>query len=387
MHTTQKHKLRALCCTAAAMVFCLIGQVPVSAEAPEISANAYVLIDAQTGQIVCGGHETEKRPMASTTKIMTTLLTLESGGLDDPFVVDSEAIHVEGSSMGLREGDVVTKRALCVGMLLPSGNDAANAAAVAVGGDIPHFLEMMNARAAQIGMTRSCFASPSGLDAEGHGASAYDMALLAREALKNDDFAEICAKKSMTVAYGNPPYLRTLYNTNKLLEMDATVIGVKTGFTDEAGRCLVSAAERDGRTLICVTLFDRNDWVDHEALYDYGFAGAEDYAVPLPEPVQIDVEGGTEQSVQGYLPEQLSLTAWYGMPPETTVTVTAPPFLLAPIEKGAQIGQVIYRSGGREIARLPLCAAQAVETVPDDTEENILIRIKSWFTGRFAYNK
>lgn len=379
--------LHAVCCAAAALGFCFTAHMKVSADAPEISANAYVLVDAQTGQILCGTNETEKRPMASTTKIMTTLLTLESGGLDDPFVVDSAAIHVEGSSMGLQEGDVVTKRALCVGMLLPSGNDAANAAAVAVGGDIPHFLEMMNARAAQIGMTRSCFASPSGLDAEGHGASAYDMALLTREALKNDDFAEICAMESMTVAYGNPPYLRTLYNTNKLLAMDESVIGVKTGFTDAAGRCLVSAAERGGRTLICVTLFDRNDWADHEALFDYGFAGAADYAAPLPDPVEIAVEGGTAQSVQGYVQEPLMLTAWYGMPPEITVTVTAPPFLLAPIEKGAQVGEVIYRSRGREIARLPLCAAQAVEAPQPEQRENILTRIKSWFTGLFADNK
>ena len=159
--------------------------------------------------------------------------------------------------MGLQEGDTVTKRALCAGMLLPSGNDAANAAAVAVAGEQSAFLDMMNRRAAELGMTHTCFASPSGLDAEGHGASAHDMALLARAALRNDDFAEICKKQQMRVCFGDPPYLRTLTNTNKLLAMDDTVIGVKTGFTDAAGRCLVSAAERDGRRLICVTLFDR----------------------------------------------------------------------------------------------------------------------------------
>ena len=343
-----------------------------AADAPEISAKGCVLMDAQTGYILFEQNAQEKLPMASTTKIMTTLLTLESGDLDTPFIVDSEAIRVEGSSMGLQQGDTVTKRALCVGMLLPSGNDGANAAAVRVGGSIPAFLEMMNARAKANGMTRTFFASPSGLDAEGHGASACDMALLAREALKNPDFAEICRQQSMTVSYGNPPYLRTLTNTNKLLSMDDTVIGVKTGFTDAAGRCLVSACRRQARTLICVTLNDRNDWADHSALYDYGFAGASDYEVPLPEQVCVQVEGGDVQEVRGYIREPPKLTAWYGVPPEYTVTAEIPPFLLAPVERGAEIGALIWRNGSVEIARTPLHAAKSVQ-VPDDTVQD------SWF--------
>lgn len=299
--------------------------------------------------------------MASTTKIMTVLLTLESGNLDDAFVVDSEAIHVEGSSMGLQEGDVVTKRALCVGMLLPSGNDAANAAAVAVGGDIPTFLQMMNARAAKIGMTHSFFASPSGLDAEGHGASAYDMALLAREALQNSDFAAICRQSAMTVSFGNPPYSRTLFNTNKLLKMDDSIIGVKTGFTDAAGRCLVSACERDGRRLICVTLFDRNDWNDHLSLYDYGFAGAEETVIKLPQELCIPVEGSAEAvSVRVYAREPLQLTAWYGLAAETEQRILLPPFRMAPLQKGETVGTLVYTVCGREIARLPLLTAEEV---------------------------
>ena len=296
--------------------------------------------------------------MASTTKIMTVLLTLESGGLDDKFVVDSDAIHVEGSSMGLREGDIVTKRALCAGMLLPSGNDAANAAAVAVAGSIPAFLKQMNARAEAIGMTRSYFASPSGLDAEGHGASAQDMALLAREALKNPEFTAICGQQSMTVTFGNPPIARTLTNTNKLLRMDSSVIGVKTGFTDAAGRCLVSAATRNGRTLICVTLFDRDDWNDHEKLYDYGFSLAQDYPVSLPQTLTVAAEGGDTLTVPVYAKTPLTLTAWRGVPPVLYVTVLLPPFLTAPVPKGSPVGMLIYRSDAAEIARLPLYTAK-----------------------------
>lgn len=345
---------------------------------PDVSAAACVLMDAQTGQIVYALNAQEKRPMASTTKIMTTLLTLESGGLDEPFVVDSDAIHVEGSSMGLQEGDVVTKRALCVGMLLPSGNDAANAAAVRVGGSIPDFLKLMNARAQKIGMTRSCFASPSGLDAEGHGASACDMALLAREALNNPDFAAICSQQKMTVFFGNPPYARTLTNTNKLLAMDDSVIGVKTGFTDAAGRCLVSAAERGGRRLICVTLNDRNDWDDHRALYDAAFASAADYTLPMPECVSVQVEGGTALSVQGYLRTPLTLTAWNGVPPECTYIVCIPPFLPAPVTKGDRIGEVIIRCGNTEVARCPLIANETVQLPEESAGESILVRTREW---------
>ncbi len=328
---------------------------------PTTAASAHILMDAQTGQVICGENENRKLPMASTTKIMTTLLTLESGDLDAPFIVDTEAICVEGSSMGLQAGDVVTKRALCVGMLLPSGNDAANASAVAVAGNIPDFLRLMNQRAAQIGMTHTCFASPSGLDAEGHGASAYDMALLTRVALQNPDFAEICGSKSVELSFGNPPYVRTLYNTNKLLAMDADIIGVKTGFTDAAGRCLVSACKRDGTTLICVTLNDKNDWADHLALYDYGFSIAESYTVPLPSDLSIPVEGGDAAGVFVYAKEPLTLTAWNGKPASIRADILLPPFLTAPIAKGDAIGALRYTTeSGVHIADLPLCAAEDI---------------------------
>ena len=372
--------------TAAVTVLCM-PVLRVSADVPEVSAKAFVLLDAQSGQVVCGDHAEEKRPMASTTKIMTVLLTLESGELDRPFTVDSEAIRTEGSSMGLQEGDTVTKRALCAGMLLPSGNDAANAAAVAVAGEQSAFLDMMNRRAAELGMTHTCFASPSGLDAEGHGASAHDMALLARAALRNDDFAEICKKQQMRVCFGDPPYLRTLTNTNKLLAMDDTVIGVKTGFTDAAGRCLVSAAERDGRRLICVTLFDRNDWADHEALYDYGFASAQPYPMPLPELPAVPVEGGDADSVQVYLKEPPVLTAWRGVPPAYEMTVLLPPFLTAPVRKGEPVGTLLLTNGRTVIAELPLCAN--VEIMQNDQEpisQNMILRIiHAFFNVFFNY--
>ena len=259
---------------------------------PEITAKGCVLTDAATGQIIYGKNENEKLPMASTTKIMTVLLCLESGELDKEFVVDSEAIKTEGSSMGLQEGDIVTKRSLCYGMLLPSGNDAANAAAVACGGNIENFANMMNKKADELGLEKTFFVTPSGLEGVGHGSSAYDMAILASAALKNSNFAKMCSCEKKTLKFGNPPYERTLYNTNKLLSMYDGVNGIKTGFTDEAGRCLVSSCEKNGVTLICVTLNDKNDWNEHMSLYDYGFSIVKKDEIKAEKVTVCDAENG-----------------------------------------------------------------------------------------------
>lgn len=380
MHHTRFLRITAI--TISALLISLSFPIRASVQPPAVSAAAYVLMDAQTGQVLCGSHHNDKLPMASTTKIMTTLLTLESGDPDTPFVADAEAICVEGSSMGLQTGDVVTKRALCIGMLLPSGNDAANAAAVAVAGSIPAFLEQMNRRAAEIGMTRTYFASPSGLDAEGHGSSAYDMALLTRTALQNPDFASICGSISMELSFGNPPYVRTLYNTNKLLTMDDTIIGVKTGFTDAAGRCLVSACERNGARLICVTLNDKNDWADHLALYDYGFSCAAPYTVPLPEDLSLPVEGGEVTGVFVYAKEPLTLTAWNGRPAEISVTVLLPPFLTAPIAKGETLGTLQYTTPeGLVVGELPLYAADAVPISDEAPPQSWWAAFLDWLYG------
>lgn len=349
-----------------------------------ISAQAYVLMEADTGKVLLSKNGDEKRPVASTTKIMTTLLCLESGGLDDWFVVDPEAIRVEGSSMGLQEGDVVTKRALCYGMLLPSGNDAANAAAVRLAGSIPAFAEQMNARAARIGMTHTCFVTPSGLDAEGHGASARDMALLARTAMQDPDFRAICSQPRAQVSFGNPPYQRWLKNTNKLLTMYEGIVGVKTGFTDDAGRCLVSCCERDGVTLLCVTLHAPDDWNDHKKLYDYGFAHVVSQPVEPPDALSVSVVGGCEDAVALRTRDPLSIGTDNGDLRQLTVQVQTAPFLYAPVPENMQAGNLAYYYEGRHVADVPLYTVDAVAAQAQEPEspgfwQALLARIRSWF--------
>ena len=356
----------------------LISAVPAeaSANAPEISAKAAVLISADTGEVIYAHRSGEKLPMASTTKIMTVLLTLESahrlGDLYEEFTADSEAIHVEGSSMGLVDGDTVTKYALCCGMLLPSGNDAANAAAVRVAGSIEGFAELMNARAAELGLKATHFVTPSGLEGEGHGSSAYDMALLAREALRDPTFREICSCTEKETEFGSPPYRRWLKNTNRLLTMDEGVYGVKTGYTDEAGRCLVSACVRDGRDMICVTLNDPDDWNDHLALYSYGADTAVTEDITIPQELAIDLAGGTgEQITASPLGSSLRLTTLSAGQEDITFNVIAPPFIYAPVRQGDNVGELRVELCGREINRLPLYAdCDAGRYIPDEASED-----------------
>lgn len=344
---------------------------------PDVSAKACVLIEEKTGKILFEKNSAEKLPMASTTKIMTTLLCLESGGLDDEFVVDSQAIKVEGSSMGLMEGDVVTKRALCYGMLLPSGNDAANAAAVKIGGSIEKFAEMMNKRAEEIGMTRTCFVTPSGLEGEGHGSSAYDMALLAREALKNPDFCEICSQSSAKVKFGNLPFERWLKNTNKLLGMYNGTKGVKTGFTDEAGRCLVSACERDGVSVICVTLNDKNDWDDHMKMYDYGFSILKSKELSSDEIYPMTVVGADEETIPVKAEGTITIGDDGKIMNKIYSEIELMPFAYANVKLGDKVGEQIWYYDGRFIGSVPIKAMKNAEYKHIE-EKNVIEKIKDF---------
>lgn len=337
------------------------------AAAAGCSAKAAVVIDAKTGEILYQKNAAQQLPMASTTKIMSALIALESGiDLDEKFVVDSNAIKVEGSSMGLREGDVVTLRGLVCGMLLPSGNDAANATAVKVAGSIPEFVQMMNDRAEKMGLENTHFVTPSGLDdyTEEHYSTAYDMARLAAVALENKDFADICSQKYIKIRFGNPEGDRWLRNTNKLLERSPGIIGVKTGFTDKAKRCLVSACERDGARLICVTLNDPNDWDDHENLFNSCFSQMTDVKLPKSgEKMQIDVAGGREESVFAGTKEtfmRLPKSADGNI--QTKICIKKQAF--APIKKGEKLGSIKYFYNDKMICELDVKAEEDVLQPP-----------------------
>ena len=229
------------------------------------SAASAVLMEQESGRVLYAQNADEKRLIASITKIMTAVVALEEGDLQADYTVTAEDM-AEGSSMYLKPGDVLTLEELLYGLMLVSGNDAALAVAHCVAGDEASFVAMMNETAERLGMEQSFFCNPNGLDAEGHGSSARDMAVLTAYALQNETFRRIVSTASITIGE------RYLANHNKLLRLYEGCIGVKTGFTKAAGRTLVSAAEREGMTLICVTLSDGDDWNDHMSLLDYGFS-------------------------------------------------------------------------------------------------------------------
>lgn len=335
----------------------------VTGEPHSVGAAAAIVMEAETGEVLFAQEIHRQLPMASTTKIMTALLTLEQPGLEQEFTVDEAAIRVEGSSMGLQAGDTVTLYALAVGMLLASGNDAAGAAAVRVSGSTAAFTREMNRRAASLGMNNTHFVTPSGLDAEGHYSTAYDMALLARAALQNPLFAEIAASRRMTVRYGRPPYARSLLNHNRLLSLYADAIGVKTGFTKKAGRCLVSAAEREGVRLICVTLNCPDDWNTHAALYRRYFDLTESLPLTIEPPV-LPVVGGQKNTLQTAVVGQPVYTAIRGRQMDISATVYLDrAFCYAPVEAARPLGRVVWRRGDRVIGTAALVAGESVSAV------------------------
>ena len=340
----------------------------------DLSAKSAVLIEAQTGTVIYAKNEKAKLPMASTTKIMTTLITLESGDLDEEFIIDSRALLTEGSSMYLREGDVVSKRELCYGMMLPSGNDAANAAALKVAGEYMTFAEKMNRRAYSIGMLSSNFVTPSGLHDDAHYSTAYDMALLAREAMKNDDFRIICGTQYMKLSDERWECDKYLTNSNKLLSRYEGCTGIKTGFTDEAGRCLVSSAVRNGVELIAVTLNAPDDWNDHIKMMDYGFkvTSSEKYEDCTIE-FDVPVVGGTGDSIRCILSEHPEITAVNGKIPQITEKIVIPAFEYAPIMKGDVIGYAEYYSDNDILCSVNIIADESC-SYNDKTVEKSLYR-------------
>lgn len=354
---------------ALGLSLCLVGALcPVArAAGPEVSAQSAVVLTADTGAVLFEKDGHTPRPVASTTKIMTALLALEAAQEQgDPLVdITQEMVAVEGSSMGLQAGDSISLTGLAAGMLLASGNDAANAAALYLDGSLESFAARMNQRAAALGMEDTHFVTPSGLDGEdaqglGHLSTAYDMALLARAALEDQAFRQLCSSPSLAVEFAEPVKRVTYTNHNKLLAQYQGCVGVKTGFTKEAGRCLVSAAERDGALLIAVTLNAPNDWQDHTALLDYGFSQMEPYQLAGGDVrLTVPVVGSPVEvvSLRGSNGGEVTLPLGQGAQVERVIH--APKFLYAPVEAGEQVGEICWYLEGQLLGSAPLTAAGA----------------------------
>lgn len=371
-----------LICTAAVLAAALLpANAKAAAAQPEVSAKSAVVVNADDGRVLYAKNGNQRLAIASTTKIMTSMLTLQAAEVENRTVtITPEMIRVEGSSMGLRAGDRLTLRDLAAGMLMVSGNDAANSAAFAVGGTKEHFADMMNAEAARLGMKNTHFVTPSGLDDEEHYSTAYDMSQLTCAAMKNSDFSRIVRQSSMEIHFVSPDVTHYYGNHNRLLKLYRYCTGVKTGFTKKAGRCLVSAAEKDGVRLVAVTLNAPDDWNDHVNLLNYGFTRLksctiDDSMYHLTEAAV----GGVKNSVAVVGSSGGNVVIDSNAALQRTVEM--PRFVYAPVKSGQVLGRVCYRCDGKLVAATELTAAENISA--PHTEKNWFQNFAEWFRSLF----
>ena len=324
-----------------------------AASAAETSARAMILYAPDTGTVLEEVNADEPLPIASITKIMTALVVLEHCDPAEPVTAERQHTLVEGSAMYLTVGETYTVEELLYGLMLPSGNDAALCLAEHTAGSVEAFADLMNAKCAALGLENSHFVNPHGLTEEGHYSSARDMAILTAEAMKNGLFCEIFGARKATV-HGH-----LFFNHNKLLDYCPDCTGGKTGYTNAAGRTLVSCGERDGLRLICVTLADPNDWNDHLALYNEAFSAWTYLPLTGQYWSEVALASGTAET----------LAVGCGVPglllPKTgeiTRTVELPRFVFAPVRAGAVLGRITVSVDGTAVARLPITAQETVLT-------------------------
>lgn len=332
---------------------------PLKARGIGVSAKAAVVIDGISGKVLYGREENTPLAMASTTKIMTALLLCEQKDLTRTVTITPEMVKVEGTSMGLYVGLQVSYYDLLYGMLLASGNDAANAVAIAVGGSVQSFVAMMNTRAKELGLNNTHFNTPSGLDGAEHYTTALELAVLTRYALKNKDFADAAGCSSITLEYGGKKH--TFVNHNRILREYEGAVGVKTGFTKKAGRCLVTAARKNDGFIIAVTLNDGNDWQDHKAMLDYGFSLLENEPQAFKEnKYSVIVLGGEKNRINAYSRKASFKTA---SGQRITAKEYLSPYVSAPVKKGEKLGVIEYYCGQEIIEKQYVYSAEDVRAV------------------------
>lgn len=334
---------------------------------PSVSAQSAILIEAESGTVVFSKNAEQRLPMASTTKIATALTALRLSSPDRLITVDAGAVGVEGSSVYLSEGEQLTLEQLLYALMLESANDAAVAIAIGVSGSEEAFVEEMNRLASELGLKDTHFVNPHGLDDEAHYTTSYELAILTSHALQNDLLRTVVSTRKATIPHAGNEGARLLINHNKLLRLYDPCIGVKTGFTKRSGRCLVSAAQRDGVTLIAVTLNAPDDWNDHQSMLDYGFLRYESVLLCRAEELShsLPIVGGNVSEILLSNTEELSLTLPINRS-EITVVTEAPHFEYAGIMAGEVCGKAIFycdldRDGTKErIGEVSLIACSTV---------------------------
>ena len=325
------------------LMVCLIANpnpAPLLTSANSCSAKGMAVLDADSGRVLYNRNMNERLKMASTTKIVTALTVLKNcKDLDEKFEIDDEAVGVEGTSIYLKSGEILSSRELLYGLMLRSGNDASVALAIHCAGTLEKFAEMMNATATECGAKNSHFVNPHGLDTDGHYTTAYDLALITSKALQNPTFAEIVSTKNIKISDGETN-IRYLTNKNRLLNSLDGCIGVKTGFTKGAGRCLVSAAKRDGMTIVCVVLNCGPMFEESAQLLNSAFKEYENSEIlkPYNFVCSISVENGEKNKVRVYNPQGYKYPLTKEEKANVSVDYDLPNAITAPIKAETKVG-------------------------------------------------
>lgn len=317
-------------------------------------AEAAILYNKNTAETVFERNADARLPIASTTKIMTAIVAIENSPLDSIVTVSHEAVGVEGSSIYLEVGEKMVLKDMLYALMLESANDSAVAIAVHVAGSVEAFVGLMNDKAQLIGMDNTHFENPHGLSSDNHYSSARDMAKLFSYALDNPDFAAITASKNYRAPLKSEGY-RYFSNHNRLLSMLDGCIGGKTGFTKNAGRCLVSGSVRDNICMICVTLDADDDWNIHKDLTEYGFSLYENRRIAAERQFvfNVPVVGGENDYVSVSNSEPLEVCVKKGSPP-ITHTVELFLFYYPPTAQGDEAGRIVFKQAGKYVGEVKL---------------------------------
>ena len=353
-------------------------------DAVDSSARAAVLIERNTGMVLLRHNENEPLPMASTTKVMTALMALERGRLDDVVTVGRNAYGVPGTSIYLSMGEQITLRDLLYGLMLASGNDAAVAIAEHIGGDVDTFCRMATERAAELGCESTVFVNPNGLPVSGHHTTAYDLALIAREAMSHETFREIVSTRRASIPWEGRGYNRILNNNNRLLSDYEGATGIKTGYTKAAGRCLVFGARRDGLEVIGVVL-NCGDWFNEaRRLMDLGFERYEQFtALGAGETVRVlPVKDGTQETV--YICAGGDLTAPVPRGEIPVLEYDMPDELQAGMRMGDEVGEARILLDGRTLSSVPLVLSESLGMRDYGFELDRLLRLWPFATVEAA---
>ena len=328
---------------------------------PNVKAQSAIVIDCETGRVLYEKNAYQKRPMASTTKIMTAIIALENGNLNDTVEISKRAASIGGSVIKLKQNDTYKLEELLYGLLMKSGNDAAIAIAEHIGGDVTHFVELMNKKAQNLNAKDTHFVNPHGLDKDAHYTTAYDLANIARYAMQNENFAKIVSTKTKMLSNG-----KTLNNTNELLFLYEGCNGVKTGFTNKAGRCLVTSANRQNNQYISVVLGCETKNMRAQSskeILDYAYQNYKRYELINKDEIytMVDVLKGKKKEVAIVPKDTIKLPLNQEEYLLLATNVQIKNNQLAPIQKECNMGYIEFIVNGEVIAKTQFVAQNTVK--------------------------